>query len=83
MSLKHLPGTNKSVKQIYNSTRFTQDSVSSIDRSSDVFEEIDPKKEQKVEIKKKPFKIDRLLLILAFMRFIVDSSYSIMAPIFP
>lgn len=85
LSLKHLKSTKQSVKQqVYNSTRFTQDSVSSIDRSSDVmFEEVDPKKEHKVEIKKKAFKVDRLLLILAFMRFIVDSSYSIMAPIFP
>lgn len=95
-SLKHLASTKRSQQHIYNSTRFTQDSVSSIDRSSDImFEEIDPKnpyKEKKdqpklkvnpADIKKKPFKVDRLLLILAFMRFIVDSSYSIMGPIFP
>lgn len=34
-------------------------------------------------INKPKFKIDRLLLLLAFMRFIVDSSYSVMAPFLP
>lgn len=34
-------------------------------------------------IEKPKFKFDKLLFILAMMRFVVDSSYSVMAPFFP
>lgn len=42
-----------------------------------------PEGKEKPVIQKPKFKLDKLLLLLAFMRFVVDSSYSVMAPFFP
>ena len=41
------------------------------------------KPKPKPVIEKQKFKLDKLLIILALMRFVVDSSYSVMAPFFP
>lgn len=58
---------------------------SKVDTDSVHYEEIDPINPPKIknDMKKPAFKVDTVLFLLAFMRFIVDSSYSIMAPFFP
>ena len=52
-------------------------------RSSDLESFQALKHKPKAVIEKPKFKLDKLLILLALMRFVVDSSYSVMAPFFP